>query len=122
LTGAPAPDDVGDGEAATIAYAEQIAGVALLDDRKATNIARARRSRIDVLHTLDLYGSEAVAKRISIQDLGDLVFNSLRHARMRVTVDFRPWVGAIVGKDRMSQCPSIGRSHADAALIGARAE
>jgi hypothetical protein len=112
LTGAPGPNDIGDGEAATIAYAQQTAGVALLDDRKAAKIALARSSPIHVLHTLDLYASASIAKRISDQDLEDLVFNSLRNARMRVAADFRPWVAALIGSERMSGCPSIGSSHA----------
>jgi hypothetical protein len=108
LTAAAAPDGIGDGEAATIAYAEQISATALLDDRKAARIAQCRPSGVEVLHTLDLFASLSKAGDIPNKDLSDIVFQALRTARMRVAPDFRSWVEALIGPERVSQCSSLG--------------
>jgi hypothetical protein len=108
LVGAPAPDDMGDGEAATIAHAEEIKGTILLDERKAQRIAVARPASRPVLNTLDLLSSCAIAEGLSGVELAELVFASLRNARMRVPAAFRPWAMALIGPQRAAQCPTLG--------------
>lgn len=106
LTGATPPNDLGDGEAATIAHAEEIGGTALLDDGKAVRIAMARPSGVRVLSTLDLF-SAPLDQSIPVLELAELVFQSLRTARMRVAPEFRSWVVDLIGAERVSQCSSL---------------
>jgi hypothetical protein len=63
---------------------------------------------MEVLSTLDIFASTRIASHISDGPLGDLVFNSLRNARMRVPAEFRDWVVALIGEDRARSCPSFG--------------
>lgn len=53
-TGAAPPDDLGDGEAATIAQSFDIGAVPVIDERKATRIALSLRLKHPILHTIDI--------------------------------------------------------------------
>jgi predicted nucleic acid-binding protein len=110
LVGAAAPDGLGDGEAATIAAAEHLQCMAIIDERKATRIARRRRSPHLTACTLDLYACSQLASAYSRADLGGLVFSSMQLARMRVPADRRTWVVDLIGEERSMQCSSFPRS------------
>lgn len=104
LAGAAAPDSLGDGEAATIAVAEQLKCMAIIDERKATRIARSRRPSHMTACTLDLYSCNDLSSIFSKEDLALLVFGSMQHARMRVPVDRQSWVIDLLGENRVKQC------------------
>ena len=108
LTGAPPPDDLGDGEAATIAQSFDIDAVPVIDERKATRIALSLRPAHPILHSIDILSCSAVTSAFSPQELGDLIFNALIHARMRVPELCRDWVRAMIGPERARDCPSLG--------------
>jgi predicted nucleic acid-binding protein len=108
LTGAAPPDDLGDGEAATIAQSFDIGAVPVIDERKATRIALTMRPKHPILHTIDILGCSAVAAALSPQELGDLIYAALFHARMRVPEPCRDWVCALIGPERTRNCPSLG--------------
>jgi len=108
LVGAVPPDGLGDGEAATIAYAEEVQGAILIDERKALRIASARSTPRPVLSTLDLFSSRLSEEGIPTSELADLVFASLCNARMRVPRQFRPWVTGLIGAQRAAQCSTLG--------------
>lgn len=109
LVGAAAPDSLGDGEAATIATAEQFQCMAIIDERKATRIARSRRPAHLTASTLDLYACDALTSIYSRTDLAALVFNSMQYARMRIPADRRNWVLDLIGEDRARQCACFPR-------------
>lgn len=106
LTGALPPDDLGDGEAATIATADHAHAIPVIDERKARRIVSARTPTTTVLHTIDLLAYPAVVKAFN-HEVGDIVYGALRHARMRVPEDCRAWVLDAVGLERAKQCPSL---------------
>jgi predicted nucleic acid-binding protein len=108
LTGACPPDDLGDGEAATIAQSFDIGAIPVIDERKATRIALSLRPRHPILNTIDILGCPVVTAGLSPQELGDLIYAALFHARMRVPVSCRDWVCAMIGPERAQSCPSIG--------------
>ena len=108
LTGAHPPDDLGDGEAATIAQAFDIEAVPVIDERKATRVALSLRPKHPILHTIDILGCSAVMEALSPQELGDLIYSALFHARMRVPIHCREWVCAMIGPERARSCPSLG--------------
>jgi predicted nucleic acid-binding protein len=108
LTGADPPDDLGDGEAATIAHAEDIAATIVVDDRKAERIAVTRGSSVAVLSTLDVLSAAAVVGTLDRDRLADLTTAMLQNARMRVSTRFREWVTGLIGPERAAQCQSLG--------------
>jgi predicted nucleic acid-binding protein len=108
LTGAQPPDDLGDGEAATIAQAFDIEAVPVIDERKATRIALSLRPKHPILGTIDILGCSAVTAALSPQELGDIIYSALFHARMRVPIHCREWVCAMIGPERARSCPSLG--------------
>ena len=109
LTGAAPPDDLDDGEAATIAHAEDVGAVPVMDDKKAARIMGTRRPGEVTLTTMDLLASVEVVGDLTEGELADLVFAALSKARMRVLPLFRPWVVALIGKERAESCPSLGK-------------
>jgi predicted nucleic acid-binding protein len=108
LTGAVPPDDLGDGEAATIAQSFDIGGIPVIDERKATRIALSLRPERPVLHTIDILGCSGIRTALSAQELGDLIYAALINARMRVPVLCREWVCAMIGPERVRHCTSLG--------------
>jgi hypothetical protein len=75
LTGALPPDDIGDGEAATIACAEG-AGAAVIDERKAIRIAMKDFPNIKLYSSLDLLCASCVFTALG----KDAVTNAVRDA------------------------------------------
>jgi hypothetical protein len=108
LTGANPPDDLGDGEAATIAQSFDIGAVPVIDERKATRVSLSLRPKHPILHTIDILACSAVTTALSRQELGDAIYAVLFHARMRVPRPCRDWVCAVVGPERAKGCPSLG--------------
>ncbi|MGA2737988.1 MAG: hypothetical protein ABSG65_11120 [Bryobacteraceae bacterium] len=108
LTGANPPDDLGDGEAATIAQSFDIGAVPVIDERKATRIALALRPAYPILHTIDILACSMVTSALSQQEIGDLIYAALFHARMRVPAPCRDWVYALIGPERAKSCLSLG--------------
>jgi len=109
LTGASPPDDLDDGEAATIAHAIDIMAVPVIDERKAIRISRVRNPGMVVLHTLDLLACPEVIAGLPNIEIGDLVYNTLQSARMRVQELFYQWVVTTLGSDHAANCPSLSR-------------
>lgn len=109
LTGATPPDDLGDGEAATIAHADEVGAAPVTDDRKAARILGVRRPGEVALTTMDLLASAEVISGLPKDELAELVFAALSKARMRVVPLFRPWVVGLIGKERAALCPSLGK-------------
>ena len=107
LTGAIPPDDLDDGEAATIATAVHTHATAVIDERKARRIITARQMNVSVLHTIDLLASKIIAAAFAPQDLSTAVYGALNHARMRVPEECKAWVLSVVGAERAQACPSI---------------
>ena len=106
---APPPDGLDDGEAATLAHAAHIGGTAVIDEKKAIRICGEKLPKLRVVSTLDLLSHRVVAQALGRPTLADAVYSALKKSRMRVPVEFRRWVLQWIGKDRASDCPSLGR-------------
>jgi len=107
LTGAEPPDDLGDGEAATIAHAVAGKHTAVLDERKATRIALGRLPGARVLASVDLLCAPDLFAKLGNAVVLDLLFLALRNSRMRVPQQMRSWVISALGPARVSECPSL---------------
>lgn len=106
LVGAPSPDGLGDGEAATIAAAEALGADAALDDKKAIRIASTRRPPLAVCSSVRLF-QMAQSVGVTGVELTELLFNALTRARMRVPSEHGRWVIETMGVDRARQCKSL---------------
>jgi hypothetical protein len=96
---------LGDGEAATLAHAEVIGAVAVLDDVSARVAAVART--IPVEWTTDLLLDVEVVRALGEVNLADALHDALRFGRMRVPDHHRDAVVELVGEDRCRACPSL---------------
>lgn len=107
LTGADFQAGLGDGEAATIAHAVDIDAAAVLDDRKASRVARSNFPHLPIFNSLDLLSQGNILRHFGGEALGDLIFKALQNARMRVPPQYLDWVVALIGEARARECPSI---------------
>lgn len=108
LTAASHPDDLGDGEAATIAHAFDIGAVPVIEERKATRIALSKNPQSPILNTIDILSCPAAIAEFSRSEIGAMVFGALRNARMRVPQNCRKWVCDVVGREQIAMCASVG--------------
>jgi hypothetical protein len=109
LVGADPPDDLGDGEAATIAWAATFGAIAALDDTKAIGVCRRRFGRVPILSTLDLLRHVGARRALEEDVLNTAIFDPLRLARMRVPSEHDAWVRQAVGPERLPLCTSLRR-------------
>jgi predicted nucleic acid-binding protein len=108
VTGAAA-ETLDDGEAATIAYALELSGAAVIDENKATKICARRYPSLLVASSLDLFGHPMVCDVLGPKRLAEAVFLALREARMRVLPRHHKWVLDLIGLERAALCPSLPR-------------
>jgi hypothetical protein len=108
LTGGDPPDDLDDGEAATLAQAAFGNYVAVIDERKATRIAGLDFPGVALLNSLDLLTSRDLLLQNGRDAIADVVYLALRNARMRVAPSERQWIFDLLGDDRAKECPSLG--------------
>ena len=97
-----------DGEAATIACALEMGGVAVMDDRKAIRICGQRFPSLGVGCTLDVLAQRDVQAALG-HGLADAVFNALARGRMRVPDQYGRWVVDLVGVGRAAECRSLAK-------------
>ena len=99
-----------DGEAATIAYAVEHQGIALIDERKANRICGERYPDLRVGCTVDLFAHPAVQRTLGKSTLAESIVNALRDARMRVLSRHMDWVVKLIGPNQAALCNSLPRS------------
>ncbi len=107
LVGANPPDDLSDGEAATIAYAVIRNATAAIDERKATRIARMRFPQLTICSTLDILSSPCVIRALGIESLSAALFDATKYARMHIPRQFEDWVRDLLGPERSTECRSL---------------
>jgi hypothetical protein len=108
LTGAEPPDDLDDGEAATLAQAAHKGYVAVIDEKKATRIAGVHFPKVVLLNSLDLLAAPELLQQSGRDGLAEIVYLALRNARMRVPSCQRAWIMNLLGDGRSQECPSLG--------------
>lgn len=108
LTGAEPPDDLDDGEAATLAQAAHKGYVAVIDEKKATRVAGVVFPEAVLLNSLDLLASPEMLQQSGRDELADIIYLALRNARMRVPSSQLSWIVNLLGVGRAQECPSLG--------------
>lgn len=96
---------LGDGEAATIAAAEERGLIAVIDEKRARSLMPDER----LASSVDLFAHEEVAKQLGGMRQGQATYNALTHARMAVQENQRDWAIETVGKERAARCNSLPR-------------
>jgi len=102
----PAVQTLGDGEAATIAYAVENGAVALIDERKAKRICCERFDGTRVTTTTDLVLHSNVVRALGDHHV-EAVHAALVKARMHVPPERVGEVVKLLGKKRSVDCPSL---------------
>jgi predicted nucleic acid-binding protein len=106
----PAAATLDDGEAATIACAVELKGIALIDERKANRICARRFPDLRVGCTVDILTHPDVLRNLGREKLAGAVFNALRDGRMRVFPHHVAWVVELIGIDQAATCSSLPSS------------
>lgn len=101
-----ASETLDDGEAATLTCAVRLGACAVIDERKATNLAARRHQALDVRSTCDLLLSPDVQGALGPAALADALFAALTQARMRVPEQHGVAIVELLG-DRAAACLSI---------------
>lgn len=102
LTGALPPDDIGDGEAATIVCADGV-GAAVIDERKAMRIAMKDFSHIPLYSSLDLLCADCVFTALGKDAVISAVRDAINKSRMRVPHLWKNWVLNFVGNEKIDR-------------------
>jgi predicted nucleic acid-binding protein len=107
-----------DGEAATIAHAQETTGVALIDERKARTLCASSFPGLLVACTVDLLMHDAIASALGTQGQADASANALNGARMRVPPEHLAKVRTMIGPERAALCTSLPKVMREAGPTG----
>ena len=99
-----------DGEAATIAYAIEIGGVAIIDEKKARRICRESFPGLRLLSTVDLLLDDLLGSAFGLIGQADSIYNALISARMRVPEERISSVIKVIGAERAAGCASLPKA------------
>lgn len=104
LVGAVPPDDLGDGEASTLACAQ--GHDAAIDERKARRIAARDFPKTGIYLTLDLLTSPQVVAKLGLSRVAALIERARVIGRMRIAPEWRDWVDAFLAKYLPTESPA----------------
>jgi len=107
LVGAPSPNDLDDGEAATLAQAWITNSIAAIDEKKGNKIANLQYPSLPRCNSLDIFAFPNTAVVLGDEGLTIAVYEALRYGRMRVPQEFDPWVRVLIGPEHASNCLSL---------------
>lgn len=96
-----------DGEAATIAYAHEVGGIALIDEKKARAICSSDFPHLTIASTVELLMHKHVECSLGANVQSDAILNALRGARMRVLPDQIQAIVELIGQDAAASCQSL---------------
>jgi predicted nucleic acid-binding protein len=107
LVAGGAAETLDDGEAATLVVAARLKCTALVDERKATAIAKRRFPNLDLRSTTDVLFATLPDEGGNVGPLADALYSALRGARMRVPAHWQARVIQVLGVQRASLCNSL---------------
>ena len=107
LVAGGAAETLDDGEAATLVVAARLKGTALVDERKATAIAKQRFPSLDLRSTTDVLFATLPDEGGNAGPLADALYSALRGARMRVPAQWQARVVQVLGAQRARHCNSL---------------
>ena len=99
-----------DGEAATIAYAIEVRGIAIIDEKKARRICGEGFPNLRLLSTADLLLDDLIGDALGRIGQAESIFNALISARMRVPEEKLSLVIKVIGEERAAKCLSLPKA------------
>lgn len=102
-----ATETLDDGEASSIALAVELAGVALVDEKKARRICGERYPTLRLACSVDILCHPTVEAALGQEGVKRAVQRSLQVARMNVATDYLEWVVQLIGSDEIEDCKSL---------------
>jgi predicted nucleic acid-binding protein len=109
IVSGPVSDTLGDGEAATLAYAQATECFAVVDEKKATTLASRRFPAVGLATTIDVLAHAKVRAVLGEKVLAESTFVALRTARMQVRDYQLDWVLKVIGYENAASCSSLRR-------------
>ena len=107
LIAGAATETLDDGEAATLALALELEGIALIDEQKALRIATERFPSLEIICTAELFLHPIAVELLGVEGQATAIHKSLRDARMRVPPNLIESVATLLGPERVVECRSI---------------
>lgn len=92
LAGAPAPDGLDDGEAASLTWAVRHSGVLVVDEAKARRISKRDFPKLETRSSIDLF--REWGQGVTAADLSTALKDARANARMRVLHQDKAWFEA----------------------------
>jgi len=102
-------ESLGDGEAATLAFAYGTGCSAVIDEKKATRLSASRFASLRLATTIDILGHASVRSALGHAALAEATFQALRMARMQVREHQFDWVVKLIGERNVAACTSLKR-------------
>ena len=109
MVSGPTSDTLGDGEAATLAYAYDNRFVAAIDEKKATRIATERFQSLKLVTTIDILAYEPVRAKLGRSALAEATLRALTLTRMQVRENQFEWISQLIGEGNVATCASLKR-------------
>lgn len=109
LAAAPSPDDLNDGECATLAYADRHGLGVVVDETKARNLCRRLFPSVAIHCTVELLRAPEVVQALGYDGLVEALFRAVHLGRTRVPVEHDAWVRERLGPERVAMCRSLKR-------------
>lgn len=98
-----------DGEAATIAVAIALSGVAVVDEAKANRICANVFPKLVLCSTTDLMLHRSVDAALGREAVNEAIYMALRGARMQIAERNMDTIIDRIGRERTAECTSIPR-------------
>lgn len=103
-----AVETLDDGEAATIAYALEADGIAVIDERKGNRICATRFATLPRASFIDLITHPIVRQSLGDSGLANALVGALQNGRTRVAAHHLSAVVAFIGPEYADCCSSLG--------------
>jgi len=110
-------ESLGDGEAATLAFAHEARCSAAIDEKKATRIAASRFGALKIATTIDILSFHAVGAVLGRARLQQAMLQALCLARMQVREHQFDWIVGLIGQENITTCSSLKRIAAHKARV-----
>lgn len=107
----PASETLDDGEAATIAQAHAISGVALIDEKKASRLCNGRFPDLSLRSTAELLLDSRISEALGALH-AEAVLMALTKARMNVHPEHLDAVRQLIGDHNATRCRSLPQRRA----------
>jgi predicted nucleic acid-binding protein len=110
LVGGSALRTLDDGEAATIGYAREVSGIAMIDERKARTLCADMFPELPVISTVELLLHESITLALGERGRVEAIIGALQLARMRVPPNQISSVVAVIGAENAASCMSLPKA------------